>query len=368
MTRLKIAILGTRGIPANYGGFETFAEECSAGLASRGHNVTVYCRSHYVSKSLRNHRGVRLVVLPTLEWKYTDTVIHSLFSMIHALFQRYDVILMCNAANSIYAWMPRMLGVPVVVNVDGIERLRRKWNWLGRTYYHICEYLSTLFPNAIVSDAQVIKRYYQEEYGATSVYIPYGATTEKPSELEGLKSLGLEPGGYFLYVSRLEPENNAHLVVKAFEMVRTARRLAIVGDAPYSRHYIEEVKSTQDERISFTGAVYGRGYRQLLAGAFCYVHATEVGGTHPALIEAMGQGNIVIANGTPENAEVLGDAGILFSKNDVRDLAARMQDVADFPEKYAPLKQTAFERARSRYSWEEVVSEYEALFSRLTGR
>ncbi len=365
MGQLKIAILGTRGIPASYGGFETFAEECSAGLAARGHDVTVYCRKHYAASPLESYRGARLVVLPTLEWKYTDTIVHTFLSMIHALSQHYDVILICNAANSIYAWMPRLLGIPVVVNVDGIERRRQKWNWLGRTWYLLCEYLSTWFPNAIVTDALVIERYYRDRYGAGSFFIPYGAVTEKPAGLEILDSLGLAPGEFFLYVSRFEPENNAHLVVKAFETVRTSKRLAVVGDAPYSKTYIRQVKATQDQRICFPGAVYGTGYRQLQAGAFCYVHATEVGGSHPALIEAMGQGNIIIANETPENAEVLGTAGILYRKNDVEDLARRMQDVADRPEAFATLKQAAAERARSMYSWEKVVSQYEALFARL---
>lgn len=334
-------------------------------MAARGHDVTVYGRSHYISSSLKRHRDVRLVVLPTLEWKYTDTIIHTLLSMLHALFQSYDIVLICNAANSIYAWMPRMLGIPVVVNVDGIERQRRKWNRLGRTYYRICERLSTWFPNAIVADAQVIRRYYQEEYGATSVFIPYGAVTEKPGSLDSLATLGLAPAQYFLYVSRFEPENNAHLVVSAFEKVHTTKLLAVVGDAPYARDYIRRLKSTRDTRIRFPGALYGPVYRQLQAGAFCYVHATEVGGTHPALIEAMGQGNLVIANGTPENAEVLGDAGLLYRRNDVEDLARCLQEVADFPERFAGLRHAALERARSAYSWSNVVSKYEELFLRL---
>jgi glycosyltransferase involved in cell wall biosynthesis len=364
---LKIAILGTRGIPANYGGFETFAEECAAGLALRGHQVTVYCRSHYVSSSLSSHRGVQLTVLPTLEWKYTDTVVHTFLSVIHALFRKFDLILICNAANSIFAWMPRIMGTPVVVNVDGIERLRQKWNWLGKTYYHLSEYFSVWFPNEIVTDARVIERYYSDKYGKSSVFIPYGAVVEKPFGHECLAALGLKPGDYFLYVSRFEPENNAHLVVEAFERVRTSKRLVMVGDAPYAESYIQSVKKTQDPRILFPGAIYGAGYRQLLANAFCYIHATEVGGTHPALIESMGQGNIVVANGTPENAEVLADAGVLFGKNDSRELSRCLQDIADFPEKYDSFKAMALGRARSVYSWDRVVSQYEELFMRCYG-
>lgn len=364
---MNIAIIGTRGIPANYGGFETFAEECAAGLVARGHQVTVYGRSHYISKTLKTHRGIKLVVLPTLEWKYTDTVVHSFLSILHALVRKFDAILICNAANSVYAWMPRVFGIPVVVNVDGIERHRRKWNRLGKAYYHLCEYLSTRFPNVIVTDARVIQQYYRDHYGASSVFIPYGSVTEKQHGGETLEQLGLVPGGYFLYVSRLEPENNAHLVVKAFEKVRTSKKLAIVGDAPYAREYIERVRATQDPRIIFPGAVYGKGYWQLQANAYCYIHATEVGGTHPALIEAMGQGNIIIANGTPENSEAVDTTGLVYRKNDMNDLLRCLQDVADNPEKYAGLKAAAAERARRLYSWETVIDQYEQMFRQLIG-
>jgi glycosyltransferase involved in cell wall biosynthesis len=362
---LKIAILGTRGIPANYGGFETFAEECAAGLVDRGHHVTVYGRPQYVSECLKTCRGAQLVVLPTLEWKYTDTVVHTFVSTLHALFGKFDLILICNAANSVFAWIPRILGIPVVVNVDGIERLRRKWNWLGRAYYHFCEYLSTCFPSAMVTDAQVIQRYYRERYNAASVFIPYGARTERAQSVETLEKLGLTPGEYFLYVSRLEPENNALIVVEAFEKVQTSKKLVIVGDAPYAEKYIQKVRSTGDPRILFPGAIYGEGYRQLQTHAFCYIHATDVGGTHPALIEAMGQGNLVIANETPENCETLGGTGLLYRKNDSADLARRIQEVSANPGEFTALKAAAFERARSVYSWESVISQYERLFLKL---
>ncbi len=362
---MKIAILGTRGVPANYGGFETFAEECGAGLVARGHRVTVYGRSHYVDPSMRSHRGIDLVVLPTLRLKYLDTMIHTLISVVHALPRRFDVMLICNAANSIYAWLPRLFGTPVIVNVDGIERLRLKWNWLGRSWYHLSEFFSTWFPSAIVTDAHVIEHYYREHYGASSVFIPYGALTQKPDGQAKLDELGLAPEDYFLYVSRFEPENNAHLVVQAFERVRTSKRLVMVGDAPYSVNYIQLLKSTRDPRILFPGAVYGPGYRELMGRAFCYIHATEVGGSHPALLEAMGQGNIIIANGTPENSEVLGGTGVVYARNDVSDLARLMQEVADFPATYEPLRCLALDRARVEYSWDRVVSSYEHLFARL---
>ncbi|NWG13898.1 MAG: DUF1972 domain-containing protein [Acidobacteria bacterium] len=362
---MRIAILGTRGIPANYGGFETFAEECASRLAARGHEVTVYGRSHYVPRHLRSHRGVAVAVLPTVPLKYTDTVVHTLLSVFHTLPRGFDVILICNAANSYVAWLPRLAGARVVVNVDGIERLRRKWNRLGRFWYRLSEYFSVWFPHEIVTDARCIESYYRERYGVRSEFIPYGTTTERPASDTQLRRLGLASRDYFLYVSRLEPENNAHQVVRAFERTSTSKRLVVVGDAPYSRKYIRELKRTPDPRILFAGAIYGDGYRQLMAGAFCYIHATEVGGSHPALIEAMGQGNLIVANSTPENEEVLGGCGILYAHNDIDDLAGRMQDIIDNPQNYSGFGPAARARAVSEYSWEAVVDRYERLFERL---
>jgi glycosyltransferase involved in cell wall biosynthesis len=362
---MKIAILGTRGVPANYGGFETFAEECGARLVQRGHRVTVYCRSHYVPLNLPSYRGIDLVVLPTLRWKFTDTVAHAFLSSVDSLFRGFDVVVICNAANAIFSWVPRLVGAATLVNVDGLERLRSKWNWLGRAWYRMSEQLSVWFPTAIVTDARVIQQYYRERYGADSAFIPYGARHDRVPGTGILEQLGLTCRGYYLYVSRLEPENNAHRVIAAFANVRTERKLVIVGDAPYARDYIRRLRSTGDQRVIFTGGIYGDRYVELQGNAFCYIHATEVGGTHPALIEAMGQGGLVVANGTPENIEALGDAGILYPRNDEAALALVLQQIEDAPEKYEPLRNAASERARVSYSWDDVVDQYERLFRRL---
>ena len=171
---MKIAIMGIRGIPANYGGFETFAEELAARLVKRGHRVTVYGRSNITNYKARYYKGTELVVLPAIPHKYLETLGHSFLSIIHSLFCRYDVILLCNAANSIFSFIPRLVGQKVVVNVDGIERKRKKWNYLGKLWYLLGEFFSTLFPNEIVSDAKIIQNYYWDRYHKKSTFIPYG--------------------------------------------------------------------------------------------------------------------------------------------------------------------------------------------------
>src|SRR5205807_2475585 len=187
------------------------------------------------------------------------------------------------------------------------------WNRLAKGWYHLSEWLATFCPTAVVTDARSIQDYYRQRYGKVTDFIPYGAELGKIAGTETLRALGLEPGRYFLYVSRMEPENNPLAVRQAFEQVRTDFRLALIGDAPYSRDYIRQVRDTSDPRIVMPGAIYGEGYRELGSHCFAYIHATEVGGTHPALIEAMGRGALTLYLDTPENAEVAGGAGLPFT-------------------------------------------------------
>jgi glycosyltransferase involved in cell wall biosynthesis len=357
---MKLAIVGTRGIPARYGGFETFAEELSTRLAARGHEVTVYCRQRHAEASFR---GVKLVYLPTLRHKYLDTVAHAFVSTLHLLFRRPEAALYCNAAVACFTWMPRVAGVPVALNVDGLERNRKKWNALGRLWYLMSERLSTLCPNEVISDAARIQEYYRERYGKATTFIPYGADTERAETCAVLDELGLKAGQYFLYVSRMEPENNALLVREAFEEVQTSCRLALIGDAPYAAEYIRRVRETSDARIVMPGAIYGDGYRELTSHCFAYVHATEVGGTHPALIEAMGRGALTLYLQTPENEEVAGGAGIPFTHE---TLAGRMKEVLAMGESERERwRRLAADRVRERYSWERVTDAYERLLEGL---
>lgn len=360
---MRLAILGTRGIPASYGGFETFAEHLSTRLAARGHEVTVYCRAHYVSPRQLEYQGVHLTVLPTIRHKYFDTVIHAFLSALHAAPKRFDAALICNAANAPFTPLLRWTGTPVAINVDGLEHKRKKWNWLGRRYYLLAERLATIFPNVTVTDAQVIHDYYLARYGAPSKMIAYGSEVERRPDRDSIRRWRVEPNRYVLYVSRLEPENNAHLVIEAFKKVRTAYRLLVVGDAPYAHHYIEDLKNRArgDKRIIFTGFVFGQDYRSLQQNAYCYVHATEVGGTHPALLEAMGYGNCVLTLATPENVEAVGDAGIPYA--DESDLVDKLQRVLRDGSLVHAYRHRAQARVQRYYDWERVVDEYEQLFA-----
>ena len=355
---MRIALLGTRGIPANYGGFETFAEELSSRLVARGHQVTIYCREKH---SQPRYEGVDLVYLPTIRHKYFDTLAHTLISTLHLSWHRkHDVVLYCNAANAIFTWLPRLLGMPVALNVDGLERKRKKWNALARSWYLLSEWLSTKLPTHVVTDAVKIREYYLERYHANSTFIAYGAETGRLTTSAVLDRLGLQRGEYFLYVSRMEPENNGLLVRQSFEQVAGSLKLALIGDAPYADGYIAKVRDSKDPRVVMPGSIYGHGYKELQSHCFAYIHATEVGGTHPALIEAMGRGALVLYLDTAENAEVAGGVAIPFTPE---TLVAKLTEVSRMPlserERWGALAKARVDR---RYSWDAVTSEYEALF------
>ena len=360
---MRIAILGTRGIPARYGGFETFAEELGKRLAERGHEVTVYCRERHSEPA---YLGTRLVYLPTIRHKYFDTLAHTGLSMLHGITMGYEIILCCNAANAIFCWLPRLFGTPVALNVDGLERNRKKWNRLAKAWYLFSEGLSTICPTHAVSDAIAIKAYYKDRYNCETTFISYGAEQGKVDSTEALTELGLSPNRYFLYVSRWEPENNALLVRESFEQVDTDLRLALIGDAPYAPEYIGRVRNTTDKRIAMPGYVFGKGYKELGSHCFAYIHATEVGGTHPALIEAMGRGALVLFLDTIENHEVAGGCGIPFTASTLPDA---IRQAINLPAAERESLQTAARaRVQERYSWDAITTQYENLFNRLLTR
>ena len=362
---MKIAIIGTRGVPANYGGFETFAEELGWRLADRGHDVTVYGRRGFIDPEQRTYRGMRLVVLPSLRSKHLETVSNTFLATLHASRKDFDVALVCNAANAPFVRILQLAGVPVALNVDGLERKRRKWGVAGRSYYRLCERLAARLPDALITDAEVIRRYYRRAYKAPSQMIVYGGDLERPTETTVLDDLGLEAGRYLLYVSRFEPENNPDRVVEAWGRFSGPYRLAMVGGAPYAAGLTRRVRELSDDRVILPGPLYGEAYRQLLFNCRAYIHATEVGGTHPALVEAMGAGRPVLYYDTPENREVAGGAGVPFQFEGDTALETVLAAVLDDELRLSEMGELSRRRVEERYLWSQVADAYEELLGGL---
>ena len=371
---MKIAIVGTRGIPNRYGGFERFAEQISSRFADHGHQVTVYCRRSFTRPDDVYDRRVRRVIVPSINQKHLDTSVSTFFAAIHAAFGDYDVVLLCNVANSPFAYIPRLSGKPVVLNVDGLDRKREKWRGLGAQVLHICEWMSSFSSNQLVTDATAIHDYYLQKYGSDSMVIGYGSeapvsdvSSEGAASDHSLDGFDLQSGRYVLYVSRLEPENNPDLVLRAWRNVRSDWPLVIVGDNPYRPNYLQQLKSLGDERVRFTGAIYGDGYWALQRHAGVFVFACEIGGVHPALIEAMAASNAILYLDTPENAETAGDAALKYAKSE-EDLAQKLQSLLDDPAARQELSVRAKQRADALYRWEAIAEKYEKLFVGLVRR
>jgi glycosyltransferase involved in cell wall biosynthesis len=364
---MRIAILGTRGIPARYGGFETFAEELSARLAAAGHAVTVYTRSHAAVPGVTVHRGVEVRRLPALRLKALETISHTLLSSLDARRRPFDVVLLCNAANAPCIPLLRARRLPVALNVDGLERKRRKWGPIGRAYYRLCESLSVRWADALVTDAKVIQVYYRRAWHRESVMIPYGGDLPAPQGEVMLRRFGLAAGAYLLYVSRFEPENNPDRVISAYRDVPGALPLVMVGGAPYARALVRRVRqlAASDPRVVLTGPIYGEGYRELLFHARAYIHATEIGGTHPALVEAMGAGRVIFFLDNLPNREVVGKAGVPFAFSGDRALADVLTAHLADPGRVASLGAAARELAMTRYRWDDVAAAYERLLEGL---
>ena len=361
---MNIAILGTRGIPARYGGFETLAEQLSARLAARGHDVTVYCRRPFTKPDDVVAPGVRRVILPTISSKHFDTAFHTLLSLIHVSFTSADVVFICNVANGPIAWIPRLFGKPTVLNVDGLDRKRKKWNLFGRASLYFCELFSAFTPTRVVTDSRIMQEYYWRHYHRRSAMIVYGAEVpvNGAASIPATKPLDLPAKPFILYVSRLEPENNPQLLIEAYRRVQTDWPLVIVGGNAYDAAYVARLKSLADERVIFLGPVYGDGYWELLREAGLYVFACEVGGVHPALIEAMAAQKPVLYLDTPENRETAGEGGIPF-RADSADLAAEMSRLLQDANLRQDLGRKAHERVAKVFGWEETTRKYESLFA-----
>jgi glycosyltransferase involved in cell wall biosynthesis len=363
---MKIAILGTRGIPASYSGFETAVEEIASRLTERGHELVVYCRPHVVDPKLRRYKGAELVHLRTVQNKYLDTFVHTFLSAIHAgRVTKPDVALFFIAGNSPLCLITRWASIPAVINVDGLDSDRRKWPAFAKAYLRFAERTAPRWADQAITDSHAVADIYERRYGQKIGVVPYGVKDPGYDGTETLEMLGLEPRKYILFVGRLEPENNPHLLVEAFSRIGAERargmKLAIVGGAPYADDYIRQVWRTADPRVVFPGYIFGQGYWELQRHAYVFCAPTEVGGTHPVILEGMAAGNCVLVNDHRPNAETVGDAGIYFSgKAGVDDLARQLVRLLDDPELVSEYRQRALMRAQ-QYSWESVTDQYEQL-------
>lgn len=362
---MSIAMVGTRGVPARYGGFETCVEEVGSRLAARGHDIVVYCRrlNQDDADEQSTYRGMRLVHLGAVRHKTLETLTHTGLSSLHLSRHRTDAAIVFNCANAPFLPILRAAGIPVATHVDGLEWQRAKWGRAGQQYYRNAERLSVKWSDALIADAGGIQDYYREKFAVDSDLIAYGAPSLDHVGSDRLAELGLTPNGYHLVVARFEPENHVDVIVRGYQASEAKLPLIVVGSAPYADAYTESVHDAADHRVRFLGGVWDQDLLdQLYANAFTYLHGHSVGGTNPSLLRALGAATATTAFDVVFNREVLGDAGRYFAS--ATDLTAILEDSERDREDTTLRAKQAGQRA-ALYDWDDVADRYEALCHRL---
>ena len=367
---MRIAMLGTRGVPARYGGFETAIEEIGKRLVVRGHEVVVYCRGAE-RPDLDEHLGMQLVHLPAARKKALETLSHTALSTVDLWRPRrgrFDAAIVFNAANVPFVPVLRLRRVPVAVHVDGLEWKRGKWGPIGRHYYRIVESLAVRWADALIADAEGIADYYTAEFGADTELLTYGAPVQNDPSSDRLAELDLTTHGYHLVVARFEPENHVEEIVAGYAASTSRLPLVVVGSAPYSDAYTSRINrlAASDFRIRVLGAIWDQDeLDQLYAHALTYLHGHSVGGTNPSLLRAMGAGTAVIAYDVGFNREVLGGEGRFFGTSpEVR----RLIEAAEAnPEDAVEEGRRLQKYVDAYYRWDDVADGYRALLTRLKG-
>jgi glycosyltransferase involved in cell wall biosynthesis len=356
---MRIAMLGTRGVPAAYSGFETCVEQVGKRLAARGHEVIVYCRPAYVKTAANEYLGMRLVKLPSIRTKGLDTLSHTALATIRALRRdRPDAALIFGVGNAVFCRFFRWSHVGVAINVDGADWARLKWGPIGRRFLRWSEQVAVDTAGAVIADSRAVAAYYREHYQADTTFIPYGAEVPSTSGTETLRRFQLEPRRYLLAVGRMVPENGFHDLIAAYAAVWPAMPFVIVGDAPYSEDYKRRLREMAPDSVIFTGYQFGAAYQELSAHAYAFLFGAQVGGTHPVLVEQLAHGNCVLARWTDSNAEVAGDAAIFF--HDLPELEQGLAAITQDPALVDAKREQAKVRARA-FSWDEVTDRYETL-------
>jgi len=364
---VKIAIIGSRGYPIVYSGYETFVKEVSERLVAQNIDVRVYCQKHLFTTRPKHVNGVELIYMPTVQTKSLNQLVHSFFSMLHACFSKTDVILVVNAANGPFGLISLLAQKKTLINVDGLEWLRPKWKGLGAAYFKFAAKLATLFYNTIITDAEAMRQVYLQTFKADSTVIAYGANIRHSKNPELINRFGLTPNEYFLIVGRLIPDNNSDLILEGFKKANSNKKLVIVGDVPYQDAYAQRMKANASYQILFLGYITdSEVLAELYHQSYAYLHGHEYGGTNPTMLKAMAYGCAILALDTVFNREMLenGQFGWFFQKTS-DSVALYLQQAEHNPQAVQTLKEKARDGITQKYNWDEVTRAYVTVFKAL---
>ena len=365
--QLKISIIGIKGYPYVYGGFETFIKEISERLIKKNCDVTIYCHKSLFVNKPKKIKGINLIYIPSIETKILSQPIHSFFSIIHACFSKCDIILVVNSSNGPFGFLTRIFKKKTVINVDGMEWLRPKWKGLGSIYFKWTSKMATIFYDQIISDSEKMRDVYLELFNKNSKVIAYGANIRKSINPDLIKTWGLNILEYYLVVGRLIPDNNADLIINGFLSSKSKKKLVIVGDVTYKDKYANNLKSIDDERLVFTGYVNNQEVlAELYHNCYVYIHGHQYGGTNPTMIKALAYQTAILALETSFNKEMLqNDRFGLFFKKDIDSIIKMINYCDKNFYKMDELRVKSKHGITKKYDWDLITQEYLGVFKNL---
>lgn len=373
---MKIAMIGQKGIPARAGGIERHVEELSAELVKWGHDVLVFCRSWYVWP-VRDHRGTRCIVIPSIRTKHLDTITHTFISILRAVWEKADVFHFHGVGPALLCWLPRLLrpSAKVVVTFHCIDRHHQKWNMFARLMLHIGERLACHVPDTTIAVSKTLSAYCHLSYGSETVYIPNGTHIPlEPSDMKHVKALGLTEGKYLMMCARLVKHKGAHKLMEAWKQLGVERpelmkdlRLAIVGGSAFTDGYVRELQeiAKADKTIVMTGLQVGEPLHALYAGSYAVIHPSESEGLPISVLEAMSYGKCVLASDIPENSELTGEQGIQFKAGDINDLKEKIAMLIEHPEQVEAVGRDARAFVARHFDWHDIGEQTSYLYEAL---
>jgi glycosyltransferase involved in cell wall biosynthesis len=357
---LKISIIGSRGYPYVYSGYETLVKNIGERMVTGGAQVTVYCHSYLFAQKPKQHNGIQLKYIPTIKSKSLSQPIHSFLAFWHAAFSNADVVLVLNVSNGPFGTITRLFKKPTLINVDGLEWMRPKWKGFGAIYFKWAAKMAVKWMDLIVTDAIAMQTIYKNEFNTDSVVITYGADSNKGASEALLNKWQLQTQDYYLIVGRMIPDNNSDIIIEGFINSSSTKKLVIVGDVPYQDAYATKIKSYQDDRLVFTGYITnGDELASLYKYCFAYMHGHEFGGTNPTLLKAMANGCAIGAIDTVFSREVLqNDQFGTYFKKDIYALSNWFQWAEANTEKLSALRLIVSNGLNEKYDWDLVTDLY----------
>ncbi len=358
---LNIAIIGSRGYPYVYSGYETLVKELSERLVKKGHKVRVYCHSSLFRKKPKQVNGIELIYTPSIQTKILSQITNSFFSFIHVCFTKVDVVLVVNSANGPFGILTKIFGIKTCINVDGLEWLRPKWKGIGSIYYRIASKMATIFFDEIITDSTEMNKVYIDKYQKKSNTIAYGPTMIDDVDNIFLDKYSLKKNNYYLIVGRLIPDNNTKFILEGFIKSKSKKKIVIVGDVPYSDKYVNEIKKYNSSNIIFTGYIKNqKNLTVLYKNCFAYLHGHEFGGTNPTMINALYLNNQIIALDTRFNNEMLEKREKILFKKNIKSLS---KCINYFEKNYFEIKKLNIDyKLPKKYTWDKICTQHIDLF------